>query len=422
VKSLKAFKIYILHSKIIAYVPSASVKEILIQPDIDGKRSKWITKILEFDLEIKPTRLVKGQGLARLLAESNCEALGVNFMNIDSENQQDEIVGEDSHDSPNLAGCPWYKDIIYFLQKLRPPDGLDKNKVRALKLKAIKYCIIDQVLYWKDPLGVLLRCLDPQESQREMIDFHDSSCGGHHFWRTTTYKILRAGYFWPSIFTDVGANTRACTKCQKFAGKKQLKLFPLKPVAVSRPFQQWGLDFIGEIHLASSGQHRWILTATDYFTKWIESIPTRSASHKVIISFLEDIMSRFGCPNRIVTDNATSFRAEPLSNFCEQYGITLVHSTPYYPQGNGLAESSNKSLIKIIKKLLEENKKAWDSKLKFALWADRVTTKRSLGISPFQLVYDIEAIFPAQLAFLWRSSSRTTKENLMTWSGGYCSW
>jgi hypothetical protein len=47
VKSLKAFRIYILHSKIIAYVPSASVKKTLIQPDIDGKRSKWITKILE---------------------------------------------------------------------------------------------------------------------------------------------------------------------------------------------------------------------------------------------------------------------------------------------------------------------------------------------------------------------------------------
>jgi hypothetical protein len=64
----------------------------------------------------------------------------------------------------------------------------------------------------------------------------------------------------------------------------------LKPVVVSGPFQQWGLDFIGEIHPASSGQHRWILTATDYFTKWIEAIPTRSASHKVIIGFLEDII------------------------------------------------------------------------------------------------------------------------------------
>jgi hypothetical protein len=343
--------------------------------------------------------LVKGQGLARLLAESNCKALGVNFINISSENQQAELSDKGSQVSPQLAECTWYKDIIYFLQKLQPPDGLEKNKVRDLKLKAIKYCLIDQVLYWKDPLGVLLRCLDPQEAQKVMTDFHDSLCGGHHFWRTTTYKILRAGYFWPSLFTDVCANIRACVKCQKFSGKQQLKSFPLKPVVASGPFQQWGLDFIGEIHPASSGQHRWILTATDYFTKWIEAIPTRNASHKVIISFLEDIMSRFGCPSKIVTDNAASFKAEPLIKFCEQYGITLVHSTPYYPQGNGLEESSNKSLIKIIKRLLEDNKKAWDSKLKFSLWADRVTTKRSLGVSPFHIVYGVEAIFPTHISF-----------------------
>jgi transposase InsO family protein len=96
----------------------------------------------------------------------------------------------------------------------------------------------------------------------------------------------------------------------------------------------------------------WILTATNYFTKWIEAIPTRSASGKVIISFLEDIMSIFGCPRRIVIDNVASFKVEPLINLCEQYGITLIHSTPYHPQGNDLADSSNKSLIKFIKKLL----------------------------------------------------------------------
>ena len=82
---------------------------------------------------------------------------------------------------------------------------------------------------------------------------------------------------------------------------------------------------------------------------------------------------------------------------CDSMGIKLVHSTSYYPQGNGLAESSNKSLIRIIKKLLEENKKNWDAKLKYALWADRVTIKRSTGCSPFKLVYGTDAIFPIQL-------------------------
>jgi transposase InsO family protein len=211
--------------------------------------------------------------------------------------------------------------------------------------------------------------MNPQEADKIMVGFHSGLCRGHHFWKTTTHKILRAGYYWPTLFTDVCREVRACIPCQSFSGKQQLKSLPLKPVVVSRPFQQWGLDFIGEIHPASSGKHRWILTAIDLFTKWIESIPTGSASHKLIIGFLEDLITRFSCPRKIVTDNVASFKVEPLAKFCEKFGIKLIHSTPYYPQGNGLAESSNKSLIRIIKRLLEGNKRA-DSKLKFALWAD----------------------------------------------------
>jgi hypothetical protein len=79
------------------------VKDILIQPDIDRRRSKWIAKILEFDLEIKPTKLVKGQGLARLLVESNCKYLGVNFINTYSENQQVELSDTRSTSQPSIG-------------------------------------------------------------------------------------------------------------------------------------------------------------------------------------------------------------------------------------------------------------------------------------------------------------------------------
>jgi len=115
VKSLKAFRVYVLQSKIIAYVPSAAVKDILIQPDIDGRRSKWIANILEFDLEIRPTKLIKGQGLTKLLTEENCKDLGVSFINECSENQQDQLSDADPQAEPPLVQCPWYKDVIYFL-------------------------------------------------------------------------------------------------------------------------------------------------------------------------------------------------------------------------------------------------------------------------------------------------------------------
>jgi len=136
----------------------------------------------------------------------------------------------------------------------------------------------------------------------------------------------------------------------------------------------------------------------DYFTKWIEAIPTRQANDSVIISFLKNnILSRFGYPMKIITDNAQAFKSKKMINFYHQYHITLGHSTTYYLQGNGLAESSNKSIVRIIRKVLQENKKAWHLKLKYILWTDRICTKRSIGTSPYELVYGAEAIFPTSL-------------------------
>ena len=77
---MKDFRIYILHSKVIAYVPSALVKDVLTHPNVDGRRAKWIAKLIEFNIELKPTKLVRGQGLAKLMAEENCRMMDINFI------------------------------------------------------------------------------------------------------------------------------------------------------------------------------------------------------------------------------------------------------------------------------------------------------------------------------------------------------
>lgn len=85
-------------------------------------------------------------------------------------------------------------------------------------------------------------------------------------------------------------------------------------------------------------------------------------------------------------------------NFFWDYNIILRHSTTYHPHGNALAYSSNK--VKFLKKTIAQNKRNWDSQLKFSLWANRVTTKQSTGKYPFDLVYGVASIFPTQLVIL----------------------
>jgi hypothetical protein len=386
VKSLKHFRTYVGYNKIKAFVPYPTVKDVLSQQDCLGSRGKWVSQIQEYDLEIKPSKIIKGQGLAKMLTESNQEAIEMG-----EKEQINVVVSEIENDE-------WYSDIIYYLKNLTCPDHLVDHKRRSLRLKAMKYCLTEDGLGWRNPDGVILRCVNKEEADKLVVDLHSGYCGGHFAAHTTSHKILREGYYWPTIFSDMHRYVRSCQPCQFFVGKQCLPALPLKPVVIEAPFQQWGLDFIGEFKENSSNGYRWVLTTTDYFTRWVEAIPTKKATKEVVMKFLEEkIITRFGVPAKITTDNAKYFSSMALNEFCFKYGIILSHSSNYYPQGNGLVESNNKNIMNIVKKIVGENKKSWDSKIKYALWEDCTTTKTSTRKTPFELVYGLEACLPINL-------------------------
>jgi transposase InsO family protein len=142
----------------------------------------------------------------------------------------------------------------------------------------------------------------------------------------------------------------------------------LQPVLVDSPFQQWGLDIIGPINLPSSQQHKFIITATNYFTRWSEAAPLKAVNTSQVIAFLNsNIITRFGIPDCLVFDNASYFLSLEMSEFALEKGIKLKYSSNYYPQGNGLEESTNKNLIKIIKRTVSENHKNWHNALLSAI-------------------------------------------------------
>ena len=95
-----------------------------------------------------------------------------------------------------------------------------------------------------------------------------------------------------------------------------------------------------------------MLVAMDYFTKWTEAVPLKNMTYKELIEFIvEYIIHRFGIPQTLTTDQGTSFVSKEVREFAELYRIKLLNSSPYYAEANGQAESSNKTLIKLIKKI-----------------------------------------------------------------------
>ena len=138
--------------------------------------------------------------------------------------------------------------------------------------------------------------------------------------------------------------------------------------------------------------------ATDYFTRWVEAIPLRKVNEDAVMDFLRNhIMTRFGVPISLVFYNASYISSIKLISFANEKVIKLHYSANYYPQGNGLAESTNKNLIRILKKTIIENQRSWHLALPNAIWDDSVTPKNSLGVSAYTLVYGKEYIMPTNI-------------------------
>ena len=115
-------------------------------------------------------------------------------------------------------------------------------------------------------------------------------------------------------------------------------------------------------------------------------------------------------------DNVTYFSSIRLTAFANERGIKLHYFVNYYPQGNGLVESTNKNMIRILKKKVIENRRSWHLALLNTLWADRVTPNNSLGVSPYTLIYGKEVVLPPNILFpssiIAQESSGTDNEIL----------
>jgi hypothetical protein len=227
---------------------------------------------------------------------------------------------------------PWYDDIRHCLQHGSAPRHLDPAKRRDLKLKSASFHLVNGILFRQNFDGVLTCCLEKDEAEKVLLELHAGEAGGHFGGDTTAHKVLRAGYYSPTLFRDTHALCRKCIICQKASGRLQKPAFPLQPVTVDSPFQQWGLDIIGPINPPSSQQHKYIVTATDYFTRWFEAATLKTVNTSQVITFLNShIITRFGIPDCLVFDNASYFSSLEMSNFALEKGIKLKYSASYYP-------------------------------------------------------------------------------------------
>lgn len=168
----------------------------------------------------------------------------------------------------------------------------------------------------------------------------------------------------------------------------------MQPISSPWPFAQWGIDLVGELPIAPGG-FKHIITATDYYTKWVEVEALVTTMAADVESFLwKQIITRFGVPYAIVSDNGTQFVADAIKALYKKHNIQMKTASAYYPQGNGQAEASNKSISAELKRRLTNKRGKWVEELPTVLWGYCTTPRRGTGRTPFSMAFGVEAMLP----------------------------
>ncbi|CAL9001702.1 unnamed protein product, partial [Prunus brigantina] len=149
---------------------------------------------------------------------------------------------------------------------------------------------------------------------------------------------------------------RKCDKCQKHAPMIRRPAKELSLIVGPWPFARWGMYIVGPLPTMPGGK-KYVLLATDYFTKWVEAEAYEIVAHTNVIKFVwRNIICRFGIPRAIISDNGTQFNNRKFRKYCMEKGIIQQFSSRSYPQGNGQAEKTNRTILDCLRKKLEQRK------------------------------------------------------------------
>jgi hypothetical protein len=153
-----------------------------------------------------------------------------------------------------------------------------------------------------------------------MGEIHEGVYGAHQSAFKMKWMIKNNNYYWLMMLEDCFKYYKGCQECQKFGSIQKVPASAMNPIIKPWPFRGWEIDLIGQIYPPSSKGHKFVLVATNYFSKWVEAIPIKTVTSDNMIDFVkEHIVYRFGILQTITTDQGSQFT---LGEF-EEYANSL---------------------------------------------------------------------------------------------------
>jgi hypothetical protein len=198
-------------------------------------------------------------------------------------------------------GANWMTPIREYLISGTLPEH--PKLVRKVRIKAPQYRLIGDNLYRRSFLSPWIRCVGPKQASNIIYEVHEGSCSLYAGPRSVVSKIMKLGYYWPSMHRDATDIIHKCEAFQIHSNVPRLPKQDMTFVTSAWPFSQWGIDIVGPQPMAPGGV-KFLVVAIDYFTKWVEAKTLASVTGRHMEKFIwEHIIYHIGVPHIIISNN-----------------------------------------------------------------------------------------------------------------------
>lgn len=260
--------------------------------------------------------------------------------------------------------------------------------------------VINGILYrkWEKEKGKPDLHLIIPESLKEMVmnQIHNSITGGHLGVKKCLSKI-KSRYFWYKMRRDIRV---WCEKCDICASKKapcRKPKAPLQQYLVGSPWERVAIDILGPLPTSFKG-NQYLMVVQDYFSKWAEAIPIPNMEAVTVAqSFIERVVTIFGVPLSIHTDQGSNFESQVFKEMCQILGIHKTRTTPFRPKSDGMVERSNSTIETMLSAFVSSHQRDWDELIYLLMLAYRSGEHESLGTSPCSMIFGKDVNLPIDL-------------------------
>jgi hypothetical protein len=227
-----------------------------------------------------------------------------------------------------------------------------------------------------------------------------------HMGEKRTIAAVAMTYWWYSMTNDVKRVLSGCKLCARVRASivEPVREMQTMPATEFGMFHRWGLDYAQDLPASALG-NKHLLIMIDYFSKWVEAIPTAhiTADNTTHLFHLH-VCARFGLPAEVITDNGPCFEGT-FHDFCTRKLIDHRRISEDLPRSNGLAERAVQTIKAALRKHVADRHNAltWDTDgLPAILTGYRCTPQTATGHSPARILFALDPVIDAEQHFARR--------------------